>query len=766
MDRWMCIDYRELNKLTVKNRYPLPRIDDLFDQLQGSSIYSKIDEIGIHSLRVQRFKNILKTAFRTRIGDISEFQVMPFGLTNAPAVFMDLMNRVCKPYLDKFVIVFIDDILIYSKDEREHEEHLKAILELLKKEKLYAKFSKCEFWIPKVQFLGHVIDSRGIHVDPAKIESIKDWASPKTPTEIRQFLGLAGYYRRFIEGFSKIAKSMTKLTQKGIKFDWGEKEENAFQLIKQKLCSAPILALPEGSEDFVVYCDASHKGLGAVLMQREKVIAYASRQLKIHEKNYTTHDLELGSVVFALKIWRHYLYGTRCTVFTDHKSLQHILDQKELNMRQRRWLELLSDYDCDIRYHPGKANVVDDALRRKERIEPLRVRALVMTIGLDLPKRILEAQIEAQKPENIVNEDVGGMIRRDIPKERLEPRADGTLCLHSRSWIPCYGDLRSVIMTRSHKFKYSITFPVLKDSATKMWKKIFWWPNMKADIRHVSVSKMLTCARVKVPIPNIKGIRIGSKLQKYPRGSGIYNNGFYHQILGRHKVFDTIWVDYGSTTTSATSYQYGKMISVGTMLRRLYLNRIVARHGIPASIICDRDGRFTSNFWRSFQKALGTDISMSTAYHPETDGQSERTIQTLEDMLRACVIDFGKGWVKHLPLAEFSYNNSYHASIKAAPYEALYGRKCRSPVCWAEVGEAQLTGPELIQETTEKIVLIKQRMQAAQDRQKSYADRKRKPMEFEVGDRVISRSHLRRSPYGSVVSGASWNRDTWTFQWC
>ncbi|GJU09524.1 putative reverse transcriptase domain-containing protein, partial [Tanacetum coccineum] len=286
----MCIDYRELNKLTVKNRYPLPRIDDLFDQLQGSSIYSKIDlRSGYHQLRV-REQDIPKTAFRTRYGHY-EFQVMPFGLTNAPAVFMDLMNRVCKPYLDKFVIVFIDDILIYSKNEREHEEHLKTILELLKEEKLYAKFSKCEFWIPKVQFLGHVIDSRGIHVDPAKIESIKDWASPKTPTEIRQFLGLAGYYRRFIEGFSKIAKSMTKLTQKGIKFDWGEKEENAFQLIKQKLCSAPILALPEGSEDFVVYCDASHKGLGAVLMQREKVIAYASRQLKVHEKNYTTHDL-------------------------------------------------------------------------------------------------------------------------------------------------------------------------------------------------------------------------------------------------------------------------------------------------------------------------------------------------------------------------------------------------------------------------------------------------------------------------------------------
>ncbi|GJS82045.1 putative nucleotidyltransferase, ribonuclease H, partial [Tanacetum coccineum] len=258
----MCIDYRELNKLTVKNRYPLPRIDDLFDQLQGSSIYSKIDlRSGYHQLRV-REEDIPKTAFRTRYGHY-EFQVMPFGLTNAPAVFMDLMNRVCKPYLDKFVIVFIDDILIYSRDEKEHEEHLKTILELLKKEELYAKFSKCEFWIHTVKFLGHVIDSSGIHVDPTKIEAVKNWASPTTPSEIRQFLGLAGYYRRFIEGFSKIAKPMTELTQKNQKFYWGEEQEEAFQLLKQKLCAAPILALPKGSDDFVVYCDASIKGLGA-----------------------------------------------------------------------------------------------------------------------------------------------------------------------------------------------------------------------------------------------------------------------------------------------------------------------------------------------------------------------------------------------------------------------------------------------------------------------------------------------------------------------
>ncbi|GKB85032.1 putative reverse transcriptase domain-containing protein [Tanacetum coccineum] len=235
----------------------------------------------------------------------------------------------------------------------------------------------------------------------------------------------------------------------------GDKQEAAFQLLKQKLCSAPILALPKGNKDFIAYCDASIKGLGAVLMQREKMIAYASRQLKIHEKNYTTHDLELGAMVFALKIWRHYLYGTKCTVFTDHKSLQHILDQKELNMRQRHWLELLSDYDCEIRYHPGKANVVVYALSWKERNKPLRVRALVITIGLDLPKQILNAQTEARKPENIKNKDVGGMLienskdQEKIRTEKLEPHADGTLCLNGRSWLPCYGDLRTVIMHES-----------------------------------------------------------------------------------------------------------------------------------------------------------------------------------------------------------------------------------------------------------------------------------------------------------------------------
>ncbi|GJV10958.1 putative nucleotidyltransferase, ribonuclease H [Tanacetum coccineum] len=314
----LCIDYRELNRITIRNRYPLPRIDDLFDQLQGAKYFSKIDlRSGYHQLRV-REQDISKTAFRTRYGHY-EFLVMPFGLTNAPAVFMDLMNRIFHEYLDKFVIVFIDDILVYSKSEEEHERHLRIVLEILRQKKLYAKFSKCEFWLQQVAFLGHIVSADGIIMDPSKVEAITKWPRPTTVTEVRSFLGLAGYYRRFVEGFSRLALPLTQLMRKGEKFVWTDERQESFEELKRRLVSAPILTLPSGSGGFQIYSDASKKGLGCVLMQHGKVIAYASRQLKPYEVNYPTHDLELAAVVFALKIWRHYLYGEACDIFTDHK---------------------------------------------------------------------------------------------------------------------------------------------------------------------------------------------------------------------------------------------------------------------------------------------------------------------------------------------------------------------------------------------------------------------------------------------------------------
>ncbi|GJV31399.1 putative reverse transcriptase domain-containing protein [Tanacetum coccineum] len=520
-------DYRELNKLTIKNRYPLPRIDDLFDQLQGSRYFSKIDlRSGYHQLRV-REEDIPKTAFRTRYEHF-EFTIMPFGLTNAPA----------------------------SKEE--HEVHLKLILELLKKEKLFGKFLKCEFWLQEVCFLGYVVNSKGIHVDPSKIKSVKNWKPPKTPTEIRSFLRLAGYYRRFIANFSRIEKPLTLLTQKNKKFEWGDKQENIFQTLKDMLYDAPILTLPEGTDDFVVYCDTSNQ---------------------------------------------------------------------------------------------GKANVVANALSRKERMKPRRARAMSMMIYSSLKARILVAQSEASKGANSLAEMLKGLDKQFKRKE------DGGLYVAKRIWVPVYGNLRTLIMNESHTSKYSV---------------------------HPGANK------IKSRTPETLGIAPTAR-----------DSRVIVDPLTKSAYFLVVRKDFKTKK-----------------LARLYINEIVARHGVPMSIISDRDSHFTLRFWQLLQKALGTQLDLSTTYHPETDGQSECTIQTLEDKLRACAIDF-----------------------------ALYGRKCRTPIAWAEVGESQLIGPDIVQETTNKIVQIKERLKTARDCQKSYADNRRKPLEFSVDDKVL----LKVSPWKGVV---------------
>ncbi|GJT13029.1 putative reverse transcriptase domain-containing protein [Tanacetum coccineum] len=492
---------------------------------------------------------------------------------------MDLMNRVCKPYLDKFVIVFIDDILIYSRNKEEHANHLRIILELLRKEKLYAKFSKCDFWIRIVQFLGHLIDSQGLHVDPAKIEAVKNWTSPTTPTE------------------------------KNKNYIWGEEQESAFQLLKQKLCEAPILALPEGNDDFVVYCDAS-------------------------------------------------------------------LQDKELNMRQRRWLELLADYDCEIFYHPGKANVVADALSRKKQIKPLRVRALILTIHPKLPSQILEAQNEALKEENVKNENLRGMDKS------FEIRPDGTRCIKNQSWLPLSGGLRDLIMHESHKLKYSI-----HPGSDKMYhdlKKLYWWPNMKAIIAEY-VGKCLTCSRVKAECQKPSGLLVQPEIPTVEMGKK--TRIFVYKLPKTQTVHDTLrGGGHYRSLCQIRNYQTQLEPLIYGTLTRLFIKEIVSRHGVPTLIISDRD-ILSHPILAINCKSLCTAINMN----------------------------FGKGWDKHLPLVEFSYNNSYHASIKAAPFEALYGRKCRSLVCWAKIGDVQLTGPEIIHETTKKIVQIRQRLQAARD---------------------------------------------------
>ncbi|KAL0544053.1 hypothetical protein IC582_019164 [Cucumis melo] len=744
----LCIDYRELNKVTVKNKYPLPRIDDLYDQLQGATVFSKIDlRSGYHQLRIKD-EDVPKTAFRSRYGHY-EFIVMSFGLTNAPAVFMDLMNRVFREFLDTFVIVFIDDILIYSKTEAEHEEHLRMVLQTLRDNKLYAKFSKCEFWLKQVSFLGHVVSKAGVSVDPAKIEAVTGWTRPSTVSEVRSFLGLAGYYRWFVENFSRIATPLTQLTRKGVPFVWSKACEDSFQNLKQKLVTAPVLTVPDGSGSFVIYSDASKKGLGCVLMQQGKVVAYASRQLKSHEQNYPTHDLELAAVVFALKIWRHYLYGEKIQIFTDHKSLKYFFTQKELNMRQRRWLELVKDYDCEILYHPGKANVVADALSRKvshsaalitrqaplhrdlERAEiAVSVGAVTMQLAqLTVQPTLRQRIIDAQSNDPYLVEKRGLAEAGQAAEFSLS--SDGGLLFERRLCVPSDSAVKTELLAEAHSSPFS-----MHPGSTKMYqdlKRVYWWRNMKREVAEF-VSKCLVCQQVKAPRQKPTGLLQPLSIPewKWENVSMDFITGLPRTLRG----FTVIWVVVDRLTKSA-HFVPGKSTYTASKWAQLYMSEIVRLHGVPVSIVSDRDARFTSKFWKGLQTAMGTRLDFSTAFHPQTDGQTERLNQVLEDMLRACALEFPGSWDSHLHLMEFAYNNSYQATIGMAPFEALYGKCCRSPVCWGEVGEQKLMGPELVQSTNEAIQKIRSRMHTAQSRQKSYADVRRKDLEFEVGDKVF-----------------------------
>ncbi|KAG8489204.1 hypothetical protein CXB51_017241 [Gossypium anomalum] len=368
---------------------------------------------------------------------------------------MDLMNRVFQPYLNQFVVIFIDDILVYSETEEKHDEHLRIMLQVLREKQLYAKFSKCEFWLNEVTLLGHVVSADGIKVDPRKILAILGWKPPRSVAEIQSFMGLAGYYRRFVEGFSVLAAPLTKLIRKGAPFVWTNKQLEAFEKLKKVLTEAPVLIQPESGKDFIVYSDASHVGLGCALMQEGKVVAYALRQLKPHEVNYPTHDLELAAVIFVLKIWRHYLYGERCIIYTDHKSLKYLLTQKELNLRQRRWIELLKDYDCSIEYHPGKVNVMADALIRRTVAE---LKAMFARLSLyDDGSLLVELQVsptwvEQIKKQQLVDESLVSRFQQAEKGENLDfgLNGDGVLYFRGRICMPKDSDLRLMILREAH----------------------------------------------------------------------------------------------------------------------------------------------------------------------------------------------------------------------------------------------------------------------------------------------------------------------------
>jgi hypothetical protein len=592
--------------------------------MKGASIFSKIDlRSGYHQLKIQE-SDIPKTAFRTRY-ELYEYTVMSFGLTNAPAYFMYLMNKVFMEYLDRFVVVFIDDILIFSKAMEEHEEHLRLVLEKLRSNQLYAKFSKCEFWLTEVTFLGHVISTGGVSVDSGKVKDVLNWMPPTTVSEIRSFLWLAGYYRRFIKDFSKLAKPMTKLLEKNKAFEWTRECQASFEELKKWLTSSPILILPDLTKKFDIYCDASHQGLGCVLMQEGQVVCYASGQLRKDEENYPTHDLELAAVVHALKIWRHYLIGHRCEIYSDHKSLKYIFTQNDLNLRQHHWLELIKDYDVGINYHPGKANVVADALSRKkycnatfaQRMPPkLRREVEYLNLGMVNEAKVvmeveptLEAEIWEGQLEDAKLKKIWQSIWDNKTSHFSEDSQD-ILWLGKQICVPNLKPIRESILREAHDSAYSI-----HPGSTKMYKDLkthYWWYGMKRDLaKYVSLCD--SCQWVKA-----EHQRPARLLQPLKIPEWKWEEIRMDFIVGLPRTqagYDSIWVIMDRLTKVAHFIPI-KMTYSGAKLAELYISRIVCLHGVPKKIVSDRGFQFTSKFWEKLLESMDTKLNFSSTYHP------------------------------------------------------------------------------------------------------------------------------------------------------
>ena len=805
----MCIDYRRLNKQTRKDRYPMPRADELMDQLLHAKVFTKLDlQSGYHQVRMAP-DDIQKTAFRTRFGHF-EFTVMPFGLCNAPATFQRMMNGVLATFLDKFVVVYLDDILIFSRSEEEHVEHLRQVLQRLREEKLFCRRHKCTFGAKEVEYLGHMVGNDSVRMCADKLEAVAKWPTPRNKSDIASFLGLAGYYRRFIEHFAERTLPMSELLKQAAEWSWGEEQQQSFQDLKAAMTSEPVLTIADPTLPYEVYTDSSDFGLGAVLLQDkgngQQPIAYISHKLSPAERNYKTHEQELLGIIHALKTWRYYLEGASFKINSDHKSLQELQSQPKLSRRQARWVEFLQAYDCKVSYVEGERNMADALSRRYDMAQPaagstdpaqpsgvhgtscaqcalLGVKPMGRSAGSASPAGALGTSCARSAELRSSGESHGGSAspapRADVPgtscargaklgasgerrtvdlmhastvsedsswlelvrqattadaypqRDRRLTASDGRYYLGERLYVP--PTLRKHVVEELHASSYGGHFGVDKtiDAITRR----FFWPHIKRLVRRV----VRGCKECQTSRPRHQ--RAYGLLEPIPVPDRPWQQVTLDLVTDLPRSadgFDAILTFVDRLSKMVHLVPTNKTVgAIGTA--HLFKDHVFKHHGLPEVIIGDRDQRWSGHFWDAVFKSLGTKIKLSTAYHPQTDGQSERANRTMEEVLRSYVHPLADDWSRKLGDAEFAYNSSQQRSSGRSPFYVAYGYHPRTPADLYNPRHAEdiPAAHDFVQAALDNHAAARAALKQAQERQREQYDRRKARTPFERGSWVL-----------------------------
>ncbi|KAK1601972.1 hypothetical protein QYE76_027077 [Lolium multiflorum] len=655
----MCVDCRAINNITIRYRHPIPRLEDMLDELSGAAVFSKIDlRSGYHQIRMKEGDE-WKTAFKTKFG-LYEWLVMPFGLTNAPSTFMRLMNHVLREFIGKFVVVYFDDILIYSRNESDHTIHIRHVLQVLRDNQLYGNLEKCTFCKDKVIFLGYVVSQHGVEVDESKIEAIQNWPTPMNVSQVRSFHGLAGFYRRFVPNFSTIAAPLNDLTKKGVVFEWGAAQDHAFDELKRLLTSAPLLALPDFNKQFEIECDASGIGIGGVLMQEGRPIAYFSEKLSGAKLNYPIYDKELYALIRVLEVWQHYLWPKEFIIHSDHEALKYLKAQSTLHKRLAKWVEFIESFPYIIKHKKGKDNIVADALSRKNM---LLTQLDVKIPGLEILCDLYATDHDFAEPYRLC------ALGKAWEKYHIH---DGFLFRANKLCVP-ESSVRLLLLQESHAGGLMGHFG--REKTLLMLADHFYWPKMRRDVDRY-VKRCITCNKSK------------SKLKPH---------GLYTPLPAPTTPWEDISMDFvlglprtkrGHDSIFVVVDRFSKMSHFiachksddASHIANLFFREIVRLHGVPKTIVSDRDVKFMSYFWKTLWRKLGTKLLFSTTCHPQTDGQTEVVNRTLSQLLRSMIKKNLKEWEECLPHVEFAYNRAVHSTTELCPFEVVYGFKPITPL--------------------------------------------------------------------------------------